>query len=82
MGAGRGEQGGYCDSLITDDWASLVAQLVNNTPAMWETWVGSLSWEDSPEGEHGNPLQDSWLENPHGHWNLAGYSPWVAESRT
>ena len=46
MGAGRGEQGGYCDSLITDDWASLVAQLVNNPPAMWETWVGSLSWED------------------------------------
>ena len=23
-------------------WASLVAQLVNNPPAMWETWVQSL----------------------------------------
>ena len=23
-------------------WASLVAQLVNNLPAMWETWVLSL----------------------------------------
>ena len=22
-------------------WASLVAQLVNNLPAMWETWVHS-----------------------------------------
>ena len=28
-------------------WASLVAQLVKNTPAMRETWVRSLAWEDS-----------------------------------
>ena len=27
-------------------WASLVAQLVKNPPAMWETWVRSLGWED------------------------------------
>ena len=26
-------------------WASLVAQLVKNTPAVWETWVWSLGWE-------------------------------------
>ena len=26
--------------------ASLVAQQVKNTPAMWETWVQSLGWED------------------------------------
>ena len=26
--------------------ASLVAQLVKKLPAMWETWVRSLSWED------------------------------------
>ena len=30
-------------------WASLVAQLVKNLPAMWETWVRSLGWEDSLE---------------------------------
>ena len=30
-------------------WASLVAQLVNNLPAMWETWVRSLGWEDPLE---------------------------------
>ena len=30
-------------------WASLVAQLVKNLPAMWETWVRSLSWEDPLE---------------------------------
>ena len=27
-------------------WASLVAQLGKSPPAMWETWVGSLGWED------------------------------------
>ena len=30
-------------------WASLVAQLVKNPPAMWETWVRSLGWEDPME---------------------------------
>ena len=29
--------------------ASLVAQLVKNLPAMWDTWVLSLSWEDALE---------------------------------
>ena len=28
---------------------SLVAQMVKNMPAMWETWVQSLGWEDSLE---------------------------------
>ena len=27
----------------------LVAQMVKNTPAMWETWVRSLCWEDPLE---------------------------------
>ena len=30
-------------------WASLVAQLVKNLPAMWETSVWSLGWEDPLE---------------------------------
>ena len=30
-------------------WASLVAQLVKNLPAMRETWVQSLDWEDPLE---------------------------------
>ena len=30
-------------------WASLVTQLVKNPPAMWETWVRSLGWEDPLE---------------------------------
>ena len=57
-------------------WASLVAQMIKNLPAMQETWVQSLGWEDSPGGGHGNPLQYSYLENPHGQRSLAGCSPW------
>ena len=30
-------------------WVSPVAQLVKNLPAMWETWVQSLGWEDPLE---------------------------------
>ena len=30
-------------------WASPVAQLVKNLPAMWETWVRSLGWEAPQE---------------------------------
>ena len=30
----------------------------------------------SPGGGHGNPLQYSCLENPHGQQSLEGYSPW------
>ena len=35
--------------LGTFIWASLVAQLVKNPPAMWETWARSLGWEDALE---------------------------------
>ena len=34
-----------CRSL----WASLVAQMLKNMPAVWETWVQSLDWEDPLE---------------------------------
>ena len=30
-------------------WASLVAQLIKNMPAMLETWFQSLGWEDPLE---------------------------------
>ena len=36
---------------IVVTWASLVAQMVKNPPATWETWVRSLGWEDSLEKE-------------------------------
>ena len=32
-------------------WASLVAQMVKNLPAMWETRVRFLGWEDPLEKE-------------------------------
>jgi len=37
-------------------WASLVAQLVKNQPAMRETWVRSLSWEDALEKGMATPV--------------------------
>ena len=47
-GSGRslGEGIGY---PLQYSWASLVAQLVKNLPAMLETWVQSLGWEDPLE---------------------------------
>ena len=45
-GRSTGEGIGY---PLQDSWASLVAQLVKNPPAMWETWVQSLGWEDPLE---------------------------------
>ena len=47
-GSGRspGEGIGY---PLQYSWASLVAQTVKNLPAMRETWVRSLGWEDPLE---------------------------------
>ena len=44
-GSGRSAGEGL-DYPFQYSWASLVAQLVKNLPAMWETWVQSLGWED------------------------------------
>ena len=41
-----------------------MAQMVKNLPAMWETWVQSLSQEDPLEKRMVPPLQYSCLENP------------------
>ena len=45
-GISSGEGIGY---PLQYSWASLVAQTVKNLPAMWETWVRSLGWEDPLE---------------------------------
>ena len=51
--------------------ASLVAQMVKNLPAVWETWVGKIpwkrAWQPSPVFLPG--------ESP-GQRSLVGYSPW------
>ena len=44
--------------------ASLMAQMVKNLPAVQETWVRSLGWEDPLE--KGMATHSSILENPHG----------------
>ena len=59
LGRSPGEAIGY---PLQYSWASIVAQLVKNLPAMWETWIRSLGWEDPLEGK-GYPLQYSGLEN-------------------
>ena len=46
LGRSTGEGIGY---TLQYAWASLVAQLVKNLPAMQETWVPSLGWEDPLE---------------------------------
>ena len=45
-GRSAGEGIGYS---LQCSWALLVAQIVKNPPAIWETWVQSLGWEDSLE---------------------------------
>ena len=47
-GSGRSTGEGIGDPL-QHSWASLVAQLVKNLPATWETWVQSLGWKDPLE---------------------------------
>ena len=47
-GSGRSPREGI-GYLLRYTWASLVAQLVKNLPAMWKIWVRSLGWEDSLE---------------------------------
>ena len=56
--------------------------MVKNLPAMPETWVRSLGWEDLLEEENGNPLQYSCLENPmdRGAWQVTVHR--VAKGQT
>ena len=50
-------------------WTSPVAQLVRNLPAVWETWVHSLGWED--------PLQ----KGKDTHSSILGWRiPWTVQS--
>ena len=67
MGRSAGEGIGYS---LQYSWASLVAQLVNNLPAMRETWVQSLGWED-PLAKGKAPTPVFWPGEFHGL-----YSPW------
>ena len=55
--------------------ASLVAQMVKNLPAMWETQIRSLVQEGPLEKERATHTSTlAW--RIHGQRNLVGYSPW------
>ena len=57
-------------------WAPVVTPTVKHLPAMQETWVQSLGWEDPLEkgmANHSSILQPGEL---HRQRSLAGYSPW------
>ena len=65
--------------MYQSNGASKVALVVKNLPANAGDVrdVGSVPGSGrSPEGEHGNPLQYSCLENPHGQRSLVDYGPW------
>jgi len=53
-------------------WASLVALMVKNLLAVWETQVLSLGWEDPLEKGMATDLSREF----HGQRNLVSYSPW------
>ena len=56
---------------------SLVAQSVKNLPAMWETQVGSLGWEDPLE--KGTAFPVFLPKEFHGQRSLAGYKSWACK---
>ena len=60
---------------------NLVAQLVKNLPAVQETQVSFLGWEDPLEKELA--IHSRFLTGEsHGQRSLAGYRPWGHKSRT
>jgi len=51
-----------------------MAQIIKNLPAVQETWIQSLGWEDRLE--KGMATYSSILPGEfHGQWSLASYSP-------
>ena len=46
LGRSPGEGIGY---PLQYSWASLVAKLIENPPAIWEAWIPFLGWEDPLE---------------------------------
>ena len=56
-------------------WASLVAQMVKNLPALQETQIQPLGQKDPPEKGMA-PVLVLLPGEYHGQSSLAGYSPW------
>ena len=75
----RGHMMAKCNVVFGEDpgeyRASLLAQRLKCLPAIWETWVWSLGWED--------PWRRKWQPTPgflpgesNGQRSLVGYGPW------
>ena len=61
----------FSSNFLNSSWFLPVAQMVTNLPAMWETWVRSLGWEDPLEkgmATHSSILawKIPWTEEPGG----------------
>ena len=70
-------QSSLCTSRITRAFQATLAVKKSPVSTGDVRDVGSIpGWGRSPGGGHGNPLQYSCLENPHGQRSLAGCSPW------
>ena len=80
-GSGRSPEEGIGYPLWYS-WASLVAQMVKNPPAMQETWVRSLGWEDPlEEGMSTQFIILSWrIPMDRGAWQTTVHG--VTESQT
>ena len=64
------------DYPLQYSWASFVAQLMKNLPAMWETWVRSLGWDYPLEKEMATC--SSFLAwDIHGQRNVVGVKGWT-----
>ena len=60
-------------------WAPVVTPTVKHLPAMQETWVQSLGWEDPLEkgmANHSSILQPGEF---HRQRSLVGHTPWVSQ---
>ena len=66
-GSGRSAGEGIGNPLKYS-WASPVAQMVKNPPAIWETWVQSLDWADPLEKGKASAL---WPGESHGLYGVA-----------
>ena len=80
-GLGRSPGKGI-DNPLQYSWASLVAETVKNLPAMQETWVQSLGWEDPLE--EGMATYSSilawripWTEEPGGLQSMESKKSWI-----
>ena len=81
-GRSPGEGIGYS---LQYSWVSLLAQTVKNTPALQETWVPSLGWEDALEKgkathsslENSMDSKVAWLQRVRHEWTTFTFTHWV-----